>query len=508
MTQFWKRRSRSRGRSEARLAAAASWSRGPLLALDWGETEVTALHIRSTSGAIVVERQMTAAWPSELASLATGEAGEWLRTELRRAGLPLMPAVVCAPRRRGFLKLLEIPPVSGDLLADVVRSQAEHRMGTEAHGAAIDFLPLPTGGTGSSMQTVLAAALAGETLRQIQGVLASAAIPVLAIGFGELGLPALAAEAGDGFAEDRLRLHLVCEQERVELVLSQGGLPLASQSLAGIERNEEGAQRLLATAERLRLSLPEAMRPAALSEIVLGGPAATEALPILQKVSPVPIRSEPFTTGAEWRALAYVASLRSAATAIDFANPRRAADPRIARRRRLCRAALWAAVLAAPLAVWWQREHQALDRELERLKTEARDRTAWIERGRPLVAASKFLDEWQGARTDWGAELTELLPLLPSDERGYLERLQLDHREGDAASIQVTGLAQSADEIAKLNTTLVRQNARYELQPRAIEPNSLDTDFRVRFHTDLVLRPPADDAGETDGGDRDTGATP
>ncbi len=508
MTQFWKRRSRSRGRSEARRAAAASWSRGPLLALDWGETEVTALHIRSTSGAIVVERQMTAAWPSELASLATGEAGEWLRTELRRAGLPLMPAVVCAPRRRGFLKLLEIPPVSGDLLADIVRSQAEHRMGTEAHGAAIDFLPLPTGGIGSAMQTVLAAALAGETLRQIQGVLASAAIPVLAIGFGELGLPALAAEEGDGFAEDRLRLHLVCEQERVELVLSQGGLPLASQSLPGTERNEEEVQRWLATAERLRLSLPEAMRPAGLSEIVLGGPAATKALPILQKVSPVPIRSEPFTTGAEWRALAYVASLRSAATAIDFANPRRAADPRIARRRRLCRAALWAAVLAAPLAVWWQREHRALDRELERLKAEARDQTAWIERGRPLVAASKFLDEWQLARTDWGAELTELLPLLPSDERGYLERLQLDHREGDAGSIQVTGLAQSADEIAKLNTTLVRQNARYELQPRAIEPNSLDTDFRVRFHTDLVLRPPADDSGETDGGDRDTGATP
>jgi len=472
------------------------------LAIDWTDAAITALHVRTTAGSIAIEGRLSAPWPGDADSPeALAGRGEWLRGELRRAGLPLMPAVICAPRRRGFLKLLEVPPVGGDLLADVVRSQAEHRMGAEAHGAAIDFLILPHRDSANlPLQTVLAAALSGETLRQIRGVLVAAAIPVRAIGFGELGLPALPSlDPSDRGAASSLRLDLLCDPDRVELVLSYDGFPLASQSLAGADdsgtdRDRAAATRWLATAERMRLSLPEGVRREAIGEIVVRGSTATSSLAPLRAASPVPVRHEAGDSEEGLRCLAYLASLQHPATAIDFENPRRVADPRAARRRMWRRAGLWAAAVATPLAIWFQQERSALDRELERLRQEERDRTAWIERGRPLVAAAEFLDRWDASRTDWGAQLTDLLPRLPSDERGYLERLQLEHRESSAASIQVSGLASSADEIAQLNTALVRQNDRYELQPRAIEPNSLDSDFQVRFHTDLALRPrPIDD---------------
>ncbi|AMV19835.1 hypothetical protein [Planctomyces sp. SH-PL14] len=489
---------------------------GPLLAIDWNETSVSLLHVLSTAGPMEFGARLHLPWPEELKlPLHAAQAGTWLKTELRRHGLPLLPAVVCAPRRRGLLKLLEIPPAAPELLADLVRSQAEHRSGAEVGSVRIDFLPLPlppppahgsataatTAVDENPLRPVLAVVLSNVIVQQIRSVLEGAGITPLAMGIGELALPCLADN------DERLVLDILANTAKVELTLSRRGYPLASQSLSS-ENLERDAPTWLATAERIRQALPASMASAAIDEVRIWGPRGAEAAERLRTTATIGVSVIPTAHENDLRSIAYLTSMRSAPLLLDFLHPRQAADPAVVRRQRIRRGALWAAASLAPLGVWFGMEQADLDSRLARLREEVRDRRQYVERGQDLVAASTFVDDWEAARPDWGQELGTLLPLLPRGETGYLTRLQLEQREGESPSIQVSGLARSADEIAGLNTRLVRDHSRYELQPRAIEPNPLDPEYEVRFQTDLTVRPPAAAATEEPSPDRAAGGAP
>lgn len=464
---------------------------GPLLAIDWNETSVSLLHVLSTTGPMEFGARLHLPWPEGLKlPLHAAQAGTWLKTELRRHGLPLLPAVVCAPRRRGLLKLLEIPPVAPELLPDLVRSQAEHRSGAEVGSVRIDFLPLPpapapaaaTVADENPLRPVLAVVLSNIIVQQIRSVLEGAGITPLAMGIGELALPCLTDN------DDRLVLDILANTAKVELTLSRGGYPLASQSLSS-ESLERDAPTWLATAERMRQALPASVAPGALDEVRIWGPRGAEAAERLRTTATIHVSVIPTAHENDLRSIAYLTSMRTAPVLLDFLHPRQAADPAVVRRQRIQRGALWAAAALAPLGVWFGMERAELDSRLARLRAETRDRRQFVERGQELVAASTFVDGWEATRPDWGQELGTLLPLLPRGETGYLTRLQLEQREGEPPSIQVSGLARSADEIAELNTRLVRDHSRYELQPRAIEPNPLDPQYEVRFQTELIVRP-------------------
>lgn len=488
---------------------------GPLLAIDWNETSVSLLHVLSTAGQMEFGARLHLPWPEELKlPLHAAQAGTWLKTELRRHGLPLLPAVVCAPRRRGLLKLLEIPPAAPELLADLVRSQAEHRSGAEVGSVRIDFLPLPPAPASTAPATpapvdenplrpVLAVVLSNVIVQQIRSVLEGAGITPLAMGIGELALPCLADN------DERLVLDILANTAKVELTLSRGGYPLASQSLSS-ESLERDAPTWLATAERMRQALPASVAPGALDEVRVWGPRGAEAAERLQTTATINVSVVPTAHDNDLRSIAYLTSMRSPPVLLDFLHPRQAADPTVVRRQRIRRGALWVAAGLAPLGVWFGMEQADLDSHLARLREEVRDRRQFVERGQDLVAASTFVDDWDATRPDWGQELGTLLPLLPRGETGYLTRLQLEQREGESPSIQVAGLARSADEIAALNTRLVRDHSRYELQPRAIEPNPLDPEYEVRFQTELIVRPApeADTPAEEPSSGRAAGGAP
>lgn len=479
------------------IPSPARLPRGPLLTIDWTDSSVTILHVLSTAGEMTLGDRLHLKWPEELnLPVHSTQAGVWLKTELRRHGLPLLPAVVCAPRRRGFVKLIEVPRVPQDMLIDLVQAQAEQKSGTEFGGVRVDFSSVASPDDNSKdLAPLLLAVLPTRVLQQVQSVLAAAEISIVSMGFGELAIPTLYGSLPG------LTLGILCNHSKTELILSRAGHCLALHSIPSVT-TDPAAENWLATAERMRATLPEQMQSEGLSSLAVGGPLAAEAAESLARVTSLPVERFGTSHESDLRSIAYLTSLQSPAHAVDFLSPRRADDPQAVRQRRIRQGLLWGGAVMAPLLAWSAMERSELDRELARLRREAHDHRAFVERGAPIVSAAGFLDDWDRSNTDWSRELARLLPVLPRGESGYLSRMSLQHREGEPAAAQFSGVARDVQDVTQLNSKIVRSD-RYLLNPRAIEPNPLDDQFKVRFETDLVLRDEADEAagaGDSAGG--------
>jgi Tfp pilus assembly protein PilN len=466
------------------LPSPTTTPKGAVLGIDWSETSLTVLQFAGPDAAAGAVQRLELTFPPELRlPVHAGQVGVWIQAELRRHGVPIRPAVVCVPRKRSIITLTEAPRAAADHVVGAVRHQAEHRLGAEAGPCDIDLNLFPmAAASDSTLQPVLAAMLPMELSRLIETVLTAAQIPIHALGLGELALPQLDRRS-DGF-----RLDILCGAKRSELVLSWSGQAVASRSVMG-EIAEGNVRCWLATADRMMESLPESLTRDRLVEVVVHGPEASDAALLLSELSTIPSRIGVAAPEIDVRLRAYLASTTCPEALLDFAHPRRTADPNLEQSRRKRLSILAASVILCPAAAWFLRESRDLDQQLVQLKQRERELQQLVERGQPSLIAEAFLEDWRQNRTDWAITLNDLLPRLPSGGKGYLSRLQLEHSDGGAASVQASGFARSPEEVVKLNRSLLTQSDRYELQPRAIEPNPLDAEFKARFQTDITLKP-------------------
>lgn len=71
----------------------------------------------------------------------------------------------------------------------------------------------------------------------------------------------------------------------------------------------------------------------------------------------------------------------------------------------------------------------------------------------------------------------------------YVTRLQLENVfEASASTVRIDGLAESAEEVLKMNARILNNSDRYDLRPQGIEPAPAGSVFPAQFRIETVLR--------------------
>ncbi|WP_437231120.1 hypothetical protein SH661x_002375 [Planctomicrobium sp. SH661] len=477
---FEKFRSRSTSRN---LESPATLPKSPFLAVDWSETCITVLQVQLVKNEFQIGGRAFLPWPQEiLPSSDASAAGNWLKGELQKNGIPVLPVVACAPRPRGMLKLLQIPDADSASMIKVIHHQIEFRAGAQPGEVVSDFLVLPKSEELSEgLRNVVAVLLPTKVLQQIRETLTAAGAELLSCGFGELALPTFSGDSAG------CRIDVLCNHAKMEFVLSCDGDPVASLGQQAIY-DASSVTSWLACIERIQLAVAQQLGRRSIDQILFWGPMAEEAIrfcrPHWKAVPP----SLGKVTDVDARMLAYLNSLLRKRAVIDFAQPRRAPDPRKEQRRRLRQAGLVAGAICLPFVIGTLQERSRLDREVSKLRLLEKELQQFIERGQPILSQAAFVDRFRSERMDWGNELTNILPLLPESDRAYLNQLTLSQREGTPAAVSLSGLAHSAEDVSRLNRNLLDQVKNCELRSGGIEPNVMDREFNSRFSLELRFK--------------------
>jgi Tfp pilus assembly PilM family ATPase len=140
-----------------------------ILAIDWDRLEARAILLQAGPTGTSVARAWIVPLTHVDGAAPTGiHLGRQLAAAL--AGEPLEKAVtlVGVGREQVQMKLLALPPAPPEELADLVRFQAEREFTALGEDSALDFIPLV--GDATTPHQVLAAALAGSSLGEVNNI--------------------------------------------------------------------------------------------------------------------------------------------------------------------------------------------------------------------------------------------------------------------------------------------------------------------------------------------------
>ncbi|MCA9084551.1 MAG: hypothetical protein KDA81_10875 [Planctomycetaceae bacterium] len=453
------------------------------LAIDWMGNSVTITEMSIRQDEISIGKRVHAVWPEDARpEINPVEAGHWLNSQVRSAGMQANSVLVSAPRGELVLNLLEVPTAVTDLTR-LVQSQAEVRSRQPLENLVLDYIAQPAEPE-SNVRHVLLVVMLRSMYQQIVTLVESAGLSLIAVGSGDLSAPVL----GTGTSE-HLHLDILCNEARTELVLSRHRRPLASYSLSSLPADpDQAAQRIAAGTRRILEALPETLRSIEFSSASVLGARSSEILQPLKPLLQCRIQQSNDHRHHDVRLLALVHAVRQHAPYPDLTHPRKPIDHTAVRRRTLIRAAALTAVLASVLGGGLflnQQEYSQRITALEKRHTELQE---VIERGQTHRMAHVFLQDWQQGQPDWCRELHDFVHLMPPAGQVCLTRLELEHRsESPTATIRSTGLAATANDVIDFQSRLLENDDHYQLQPRGLQSNSGDGRFTVRFTTEVNL---------------------
>jgi Tfp pilus assembly protein PilN len=461
-----------------------SFNNGRFAAVDWTGTSISIQEFKIHGSEISVIAETHSQWPAEATPAQSAKAaGEWLASELNRAGITATNAIVSVSRRDISLKLLEFPMVDDEELASLVLLQVESRLDVAANGQTFDFLPLPVE-EHATHRHALVAAIAQSKLDQIQQVLSAAGLTIRATSVGELAIDALLPKHTNG-----LTLKILANHAKVEFIISHHGSPIASHAVRMPNENPAAlAKGIPHIQARLTDMLPESLAANSLRDVYLLGPNAEVLFNHVVRVCDCNVHLITTQCDNAVRTLSLMTHLSSGETPINFLAPRRPADAKAARRHQLSRYAAGVAVLCALIGYWIHDQKLTLETQLVTLKQSEQKLEKLNDRGQSVVAAWQFVNEWQSSAANWSSELHAFSERLPETGRMYLTQLQLEHPVGaERPVIRADGLAKESEIAMALSRRLMASDGKYELQPNGIEPSGRDSDFRSAFRVDATI---------------------
>jgi len=428
-----------------------------------------------------------AAWPQGLDwQKQPDAAGQWLETELQAAGFVPENCILIVSRRDVTMKTLTLPQVDPDELVALVRLQAESRIGQAVDSRVIDFQPVPV--HAADDQNVVLLTMGKAKLQTLQRVVAACGFQGVAAVSPELLLPSLI-DCDNG----QCILDVLLEEDQCELLLSRDGVCLTSVSTRIPGEPKAAARQILASGQRLLAAVRETAGKNGIQFIrVFAGSHGNRLSEELSAAAGVPAISsmpEGIRDSAELRAVTAVSCRKNPQVHHDFLHPRRAADRALVRRRKIVQFGVTAAMIVCCCAWWLFEENQEATRRIAALRNEQQLLSELIEQGQTVIDKRTMLARWQAGNIHWTQELIRFSGYLPSTERAYLTRMELQLEPGsETPVIRSSGVAREAKDVMELNEQLLQAGSGYELLPHEIEQNPQDQYYRVHFEIETKLR--------------------
>jgi hypothetical protein len=396
-------------------------------------SRLSALSAHVTPGGVDIARWHTASRPEGVSGEDAGAVGAWLGGELKSAGLPRSRVILAMARNDVVIKPLTLPVgegVSEDSIAGAVRLQMVRQLTMSMDGTSIDYTVMP--GRTPDTVGVIAGAMPGPRVQWVRDVASAAGCRLVRIGLRCSGASALLAELSQrrsgpvlGIAVGAMTTEFVVVEDGQMMLARAAELPRPSD----VGEYEAFVQRLAVEAKRTWMSYRSAT-PGLEVELVavLGdgdlarqvGTVCGQGLNVPGEIVPLPTvaaRScnvpEPDRGTMASLAGLLVEGVLGTPT-LDFANPRKAPDLAARRRQLVLAAALLLIVTGGFGYVASKKSLNALNAQLETLRSEEGRLKKQVEQYLALDARVNHVEQWKNARVDWLPHIKKLSDTLPS----------------------------------------------------------------------------------------------
>ncbi|MEN0021061.1 MAG: pilus assembly protein PilM [Planctomycetota bacterium] len=504
----------------------------------------SAVSFSASRGAVRVRNWATGSRPEDVDAADANSVGEWLKAELRAAGVNAKSAAVLVPRGSVILKPLTLPiAADADIaeLAGLVRLRLSRELPIPLDAAAVDFVVgrhrSPASDTAD--RPVLAAAVPVATLDWARDAVQAAGVKVPVVGVRSQGTACLADAQSDETTDettdrttDQPILAISVTPRAAELAIIANGNILHSRGI-DLPGGEPSPDRIAVEAKRTWMSSRAAADAPDIAAIrVLGdsdterniADACSQALDLPANALPLPAsikfsKTGPPTEAAQLAPLLGMALLLQTApeSLINLASPRRAPDRFQAKRQAVLLAVL--GLIAAGGIGWTIGNLQMKDARADyntaldtfrELSVDNRQLTR-------LRATAEHAERWHATSPDWLYHLERLAMHLPADgnarlagitgrftggvgfERGS-SRSYADGSwiSGGVASFDIRGATRSRDAALAIRAAIVNDDL-YRVENTA--PDTGPTFNLVARSSQLQPPPEPQDATDSDGGE-------
>ncbi|MEX2217318.1 MAG: pilus assembly protein PilM [Phycisphaerales bacterium] len=403
-------------------------------------------------GAVKVRAWVSSPVPRDMDIRDGAAVGAWLGEELKKAGLARSRLVFAASRSEVVIKRLRLPAPAGIAereLAGMVRLQMARQMTVPLEETAIDYVridageahPAKPGEKATPTASVLAAALPGDRLKWYQDVARAAGCRIERIGLRSAGLAAMLADVSHRHNGPVLGIGVGWNS--VEFVVVESGSLLFARSAdfgpaPGRDPETPLVQRIAVEAKRTWMSYRVSDQSTVVDAVVVvgSGPLAREiaercgeSLEMACQVAE-PGRSVELPSAIpELERLAAAALVgllleaESPRAGLDFAHPRKGADPHAARRRAVLAAALGVIVVGGASWVLGSASLNSLDAELKTVQR----RGEQVRKDYNAVmlddARLRHIEHWTRANVDWIAHVQWLSDQMPDPRQAHVDQL-------------------------------------------------------------------------------------
>jgi Tfp pilus assembly PilM family ATPase len=402
------------------------------IAIDWDHGQVHIVSAQVGKGGVQIQRALVLPEERVPNPAQAEELGQWLREQLKVAGIGPAPVLFCVGRDRTILRELRYPAVPAHEEPAVVRFQITKELHDSPDDVVIDYLPLPeTNGNGEGERRALTVILRKELLQAYRTLCKSAGLRLAGVTPRALGTaaclrglmgrspltpppepadaPVAAVVIAGGWAE-------YCVM-RGENMLFARALPVGDELAVEVQRN-------------VRVFAGQSQRLPIQALYVGGGVEHAELRRTLQDLADVPVHSFDPLQGARREdvserghgsfagaaGLLYAQSQRRG-LGINFVEPRQPRAPLNPNRRAITIGALAAVFVLFAIGVLLAyiimgRESNRRRMKLELAELEQRENDLQVD-----AKNADAVSEWRNSGVDWLDEFHDLAALVPDNDK-------------------------------------------------------------------------------------------
>lgn len=414
-------------------------------------------------------------------SLDAEELAENSSSALQAKHFNKKEVTIVLQRRDVSLRLFELPALQADEIHDYILLQAETRIGRSFEESYYDYLTI----SGESSEAVAALFVSTQRSRldRIKDRLQKAGFQATSAMVPELSLPGLS-------ESDGLCLDILLRDGISEIVVSDAGVVVTTKSCKLPHQPDQLSKKVFANWSLLQAGLPALLQARTLREVRLHAVCAEvmELEPIKERFPAANVKFGKLNQHIQHLEITtLLLDPRIRQKRIDFIQPRKKISSRLSRHQVAVRVAAVTILILTSFSSWIYSENAYLNQQIDSLTRKQNELSQLIEHGQSTLEKKQSIDEWSDLNVDWTSEIQKFSDFLPSNERVYLTRLQVDvSTRSGAAVLRVSGKARENADVTKLNRRLVTEST-YEMHPVTIHPSTTDGIYQAEFEFEAEL---------------------
>ena len=455
--------------------------------LDWTSTGVIISRLHSSHGDWQTNESDWEPWPDQFDPFADSQlTANLLQSWIRARPWATHPEVISLPRQFVSLRLLSFPIVEPAELAQLIALQIEARQASPEAAQVWDFLPhTPAPNDGQIHVSLLSAPAAICNSIRKASAAAGWKTPLLTAADLFISHPTRPA------APNACQLTLQLNRSKLEVTVSRDNIPAASVASAAPNHLSPGLAtplQLQALIERITESLPDSWQTDLTSQPLLVSGSQSSLLAEQLQTAGFQITLGPANDRAP-RALAMARLTKPGKPRFNLFSPHSTTSSLYSRKPTLVRSAILACLLLIAAVIWLYSERSQRQQQLNLLLAKTERLQSRLAEHQLVPEQRSKLAAWQTSSPNPAHSLTQLLALVPNQQTVLLSRIQLENlTDSDEPVLSLEGFAQSPADVSQLNANILQYPQLYTLRPHGIEPAPADSQLKLQFRTECVLR--------------------